>query len=67
VDFPFSAFVIGNGTLNFNDIVSIDVIFQSAANLAITGIYAIPTGYDLGAGTPYTPGGPATYTCANPS
>ena len=71
VDFPLNAFVLGSGGVDFSDIAAFDFILQNqglgfGADLAITGIYAIPKGV-VTDGTQGTPDGQALYTCAKPS
>jgi hypothetical protein len=70
VDFPLNAFTLGSGGVDFSDTALFDFILQNqglgfGADLAITGIYAIPKGVVTN-GTAGTPGGPALYTCAKP-
>ena len=65
VDFPFSAYVLNGAPLDFGDISLFDIIFQGAADLAITGFYAIPAGVSTN-GAAGSPDGPATFTCGQP-
>jgi hypothetical protein len=65
VDFPLSAFSLGTTGVDWSDIELLEMIFQDTPDLAISGFYAIPTGVVTN-GTPGTPDGPATFTCAKP-
>jgi hypothetical protein len=66
VDFPFSQYRLNGSEMNFSEINALDFIFQGGSNLAVTGIYAVPAGFDY-TGAPNTPSGPATYTCSSSS
>jgi hypothetical protein len=70
VDYPLNAFVLGSGGVDFSDTALFDFVLQNVglgfgADLAITGIYAIPKGV-VTDGPAGTPGGPALYRCAKP-